>query len=112
MLGTITQQVTEKKIEGHLIKMVSEMKGHAYKFNSEQRRGVPDRICVLPKGLLIFVECKRPGGEPTPAQYREMARLRALGQNVTWVSTTEEVDTLMQSVKRWYSDKTPLTLRS
>ena len=112
MLGTITQQVTEKKIEVYLIKMVSQMKGHAYKFNSEQRRGVPDRICVLPKGLLIFVECKRPGGEPTPAQYREMARLRALGQNVTWVSTTEEVDQLERDIKLWYSDKIPLTLRS
>lgn len=112
MLGSIITQVTEKKIEEYLIKKVNEMKGHAYKFNSEQRRGVPDRICILPKGLLVFVECKRPGKEPTTTQYREMARLRAFGQNVTWVSTTEEVDELILSIKYWYSDKTPLALRS
>ena len=110
MLGKTT--TTEKTIETYLMKMISELKGHAYKFNSEQRRGVPDRICVLPKGLLIFVECKRPGGEPTQAQYREMGRLRALGQNVTWVSSTEEVDSLARSIKLWYGDKLPLTLRS
>lgn len=112
MLGKITHQITEKTIEAYLMKMISKLKGHAYKFNSEQRRGVPDRICVLPKGLLIFVECKRPGGEPSPAQYREIARLRALGQNVTWVSTTDDVDRLERDIKLWYSDNVPLTLRS
>lgn len=90
---------TEKDIEKYLTKEIAKLGGTAYKFNSEQRRAVPDRICVLPKGLIFFVECKRPGKEPTPAQRRELNRLREKGQLATWVSTLEEVKYLLDRVK-------------
>ncbi|CCW29247.1 putative nuclease p44 [Xenorhabdus nematophila F1] len=75
-------KIREDVIERHLVNEVKKTGGIAYKFVSPGRRGVPDRICVLPNGRVIFVECKAPGEKPRPDQLREHERLRALGQTV------------------------------
>jgi len=62
------------------------------------RSGVPDRVCVFDNGVLIFVECKRPGAKPTPLQQKEMNFLSDLGHLVTWVSSKESIDSLIKTV--------------
>ena len=90
---------SEKTVEQYLTKEIAKLGGTAYKFNSEQRRAVPDRLCVLPGRVTIFVEVKKPGKEPTPAQQREIDRLREKSHLATWVSTKEEVDYLINRIK-------------
>ncbi|CDL85380.1 VRR-NUC domain-containing protein [Xenorhabdus szentirmaii] len=75
-------KIREDVIEKHLVNEVKKAGGIAYKFVSPGRRGVPDRIVVLPNGRVVFVECKAPGEKPRPDQLREHERLRALGQTV------------------------------
>ncbi|KLU15367.1 MULTISPECIES: VRR-NUC domain-containing protein [Xenorhabdus] len=75
-------KIREDVIERYLVIEVKKAGGIAYKFVSPGRRGVPDRIVVLPNGRVIFVECKAPGEKPRPDQLREHERLRALGQTV------------------------------
>lgn len=75
-------KVREDVIEKHLVNEVKKAGGIAYKFTSPGRRGVPDRIVLLPNGKIIFVECKAPGEKPRPDQLREHSRLFALGFNV------------------------------
>lgn len=53
-------KVREDVIERHLVNEVKKAGGIAYKFTSPGRRGVPDRIVLLPNGKIIFVECKAP----------------------------------------------------
>ncbi len=89
----------EKHIEAHLVKRIKQLGGIPYKFTSPQRRSVPDRLCVLPHGYVLFVEVKRPGQEPTESQYRELERLQDLEQWVAWVSTKGEVDALYNTWK-------------
>ena len=72
----------EKDIEAHLVEGIKRLGGVAYKFTSPGRRNVPDRICVLPGGSIVFVELKAPGKKPTAGQAREHQRLRDLGQQV------------------------------
>lgn len=48
----------EKSVEGAL----------CWKFVSPGQSGVPDRIVILPHGLMMWVELKRPGAEPRPTQ--------------------------------------------
>ncbi|MDC9588866.1 VRR-NUC domain-containing protein [Xenorhabdus sp. XENO-10] len=72
----------EDVIERHLVNEVKKAGGIAYKFVSPGRRSIPDRICILPGGRVIFVECKAPGEKPRPEQLREHERLRALGCSV------------------------------
>ncbi|CDG21669.1 putative nuclease p44 [Xenorhabdus poinarii G6] len=74
--------IRESVIENHLVKEIKKAGGIAYKFVSPGRRSVPDRICVLPGGRVVFVECKAPGEKPRPDQIREHERLRALGCEV------------------------------
>jgi len=60
-----------------------------YKFTSPARRGVPDRLFVLPQGRIFFMEMKAPGKFPTPAQEREHFRLRQAGVTVYWTDSAE-----------------------
>ena len=86
----------EKKIEEYLVKRVRECGGIAFKFISPSRRGVPDRICVLPDGLLFFVELKTKTGRLGKSQEREIARLRGLGQWVFILRSKEDIDDLLK----------------
>jgi hypothetical protein len=93
--------VTEKDIEQYLVKEIKKLGGRCDKFQTPARRAAPDRICLLSYGLLIFVECKRPGKKPTPAQYKELDDLMSLGFWATWVSTRQEVNELIEQIKRY-----------
>lgn len=72
----------ESSIERHLVAQVKAAGGTAYKFTSPGRRGVPDRLVLLPGGRAVFVECKAPGEQPRSDQVREHNRLRAMGFEV------------------------------
>ena len=79
----------ERDIEAHLVKRVKEAGGIAIKFTSPQRRSVPDRIVLMPGGVVWFAELKAPGKKPTEALEREHARLRALGFRVEVIDSKE-----------------------
>lgn len=81
----------ESKIEKFLCDKIKELGGIPYKFTSPGRRSVADRLCVLPQGHILFVECKAPGEELTDAQQREKDRLEELSQWHYTVSTKGEV---------------------
>jgi hypothetical protein len=53
----------EKEIEQKLKKTVEWHGGLCLKWVCPGWLGVPDRICLLPGGLVIFVELKRPDGK-------------------------------------------------
>lgn len=70
----------EKDIEKRVCDYAKDNNILVYKFTSPQRAAVPDRLLILPSGHSFFIEFKREGQKPTPAQEREHARLR--GHNV------------------------------
>ncbi|MDE1486756.1 VRR-NUC domain-containing protein [Xenorhabdus bovienii] len=86
--------IRESVIENHLVKEIKKAGGIAYKFVSPGRRSVPDRICVLPGGRVVFVECKAPGEKPRPDQLREHEKLRALGCEVVVLDSKNVEDIL------------------
>ena len=97
----------EKDIERDLVKRAKARKIEAYKFTSPARAAVPDRLLLreIPEWLrpliaqyVRFVELKRTGGKPTPAQEREHARLRALGFQVDVVNCLEKGDAVVRSM--------------
>ena len=89
----------EKTIEAYLVQKVKEIGGIAYKFTSPQRRSVPDRLCLFPYGLMIFVEVKAPKKLPTEAQAREILRLQVMGFSAITVSSKEQVWALIEGVQ-------------
>ena len=81
--------VRERAVELALVRAASRAGGIAYKFSSPARRGVPDRIVVLPGGILFFVECKASGGRLTRLQALEGRRLERLGFEFFVVDSVE-----------------------
>ena len=91
------KKMLEKQIEERVGTYAKEQGFLVYKFTSPQRSAVPDRIYITPRGTIFFVEFKRTGQVPTPAQEREHERLRA--QHVT-VFVIDDVDTGKAMVDR------------
>lgn len=63
------------------------------KFVSPSKDGVPDRVLIR-GGLVLWMEVKRPGEEPSAKQYLRMSEMKKHGANVCWVDNFE-------SAKEW-----------
>ena len=81
----------ESELEARFVRGVKALGGVAYKFASPGNVGVPDRLVVLPGGIVAFVELKAEGGRLSPIQDRQISRLRELGADVTVVRGAEGV---------------------
>lgn len=82
----------ESELEARLVRGVKALGGVAYKFVSPGNVGVPDRLVVLPGGVVAFVELKAEGGRLSPMQGRQISRLRGLGADVTVVRGAKGVE--------------------
>lgn len=51
--------------------------------------GIPDRLCLFPRGRVVFVELKAPGKKPRKLQEVMHSRLRALGFRVEVIDSKE-----------------------
>ena len=97
MVGTKNQ--LENEVEGHLRRRVEKVGGICVKFLPDFARGFPDRIVLLPGGVLVWVETKRPqGGVLSPVQKVQHVLLRRLGQRVEVVWTKDQADALIDSL--------------
>lgn len=90
---------SEKDIERYLCEMVRRLDGEAYKFVSPMRRFVLDRMCVLPNGLVWFVEVKSEGQKPNLGQMREIERLKAKGHRAVWVDSVAGVNKIVHQMR-------------
>ena len=89
----------ESEVEKYLREQVEKVGGKCVKFIPDFSRGFPDRLVILPHGVLVWVETKRPvGGHVDPAQNVQHTILRRLGQRVEVVWTKEEVDSLVRGL--------------
>lgn len=86
----------EKEVEAYLRCKVQARGGKCLKISPDFARGVPDRLVLLPGGVMIWVEVKRPkGGRLSAIQRVVHSELRALGQRVEVAWTTEDVDRIL-----------------
>lgn len=90
----------ESVIERYLVKQVKRYGGETRKVKFVGHDGAPDRMVMLPNDHLlapiVWVELKSPTGRLRPAQIREHARMRALGQLVYVIRTKFEVDAMLE----------------
>lgn len=86
----------ESDIEAYLVAQVGSVGGECRKFTSPGHRGVADRICFFPTGLVILAETKRPkGGVISVSQQREAWRMSKVGTPTYFLDSKSSVDTLI-----------------
>ena len=83
---------SEKTLEARLVREIEARGGMALKYTSQFHRGIPDRICLIPPGILTFVELKSTGQKPTKLQEHAMEKLKSLGFDCLVIDTTEKLE--------------------
>jgi hypothetical protein len=89
----------EKTIEQKLVQAVKAMDGIAPKFTSPGFDGMPDRLVLLPKGRIAFVEVKRHGEKPRPLQEARHGMLRRLGFKVYVLDDGAQIGGILNEIQ-------------
>ncbi len=71
----------------------------ALKFVSPGMVGIPDRLILLPRGRIYFVELKAPGKNLRPLQVKRKRQLEALGFKVYVIDSYEKIQLFIDEVK-------------
>ena len=82
-------ETSEKVFERTLSKYVDDIGGMAVKLLSQFIKGLPDRMFLLKGGIVIFVEFKSTGKNPTKIQKYIHLKMQALGFVVLVVDSVE-----------------------
>ena len=90
----------EKAVEAKLTRAVKAEGGMCPKLVSPGTDGMPDRMVLLPKGRIGFVEVKAPGKKPRPLQQRRHEQLRDLGFTVSVLDDPEQIPEILNEVRR------------
>lgn len=89
----------EKDVERTLKKGVENLGGKCYKWVSPNENGVPDRIVLLPKGLIIFVELKDYQGRISQVQKIQHKIIQDLGFQVYVLNSKVRVSEFLDFCK-------------
>lgn len=65
-------------------------------FKWEGHKGVPDRILIMPRGRIVLIEFKAPGGATTKIQDAMHKRLRDRGCDVRVIDNKDDFKQLLQ----------------
>jgi hypothetical protein len=96
----------ESAIETELVQRVRAIGGVAEKVTVQGSRGYFDRVVVLPGGMVVFVEVKRPkGGVVAAHQQMRAERYRLLGAVVALVKDSGDIDQLIGVFERAHKRK-------
>jgi len=88
----------EKIIEKALVAKVKAMGGIAPKFTSPGFDGMPDRLVLLPRGKMAFVELKAPGRKPRALQEARHRLLQRLGFKVYVIDEINQIDSVLEEI--------------
>lgn len=89
----------ESTLEQAARKHIRSLGGQCYKWVCPGENGVPDRICILPGGKIIFIELKRPGRKDgMSARQKKIFRiLKALGCKAWRIDNLEDLKARLQN---------------
>ena len=90
---------SEKKLERKLKNRVEKMGGWCIKLLSTHISGLPDRMCLLPKGVIFFVELKTTKQKARKIQLIIHDKIRKLGFEVYVVDTSEGINETLNKYK-------------
>lgn len=89
---------SEKIVERKLVELTTLNGGICIKLLSFHLLGLPDRLCIFPKGKAVFVETKTTKQKPRPIQVFMHNKIRRLGFRVEVVDTVERVVDIIEDI--------------
>ena len=98
-MGNEVKVMRESMIESRLREEAKKHGGMAIKFVSPGFNGVPDRLVLLPKGRIAFIELKAPGKKPRALQKRRMKQISALGFPCYVVDNTDVIGGVIDEIQ-------------
>ena len=81
------------------LKIEKQLNGLCLKLLPFHFTGLPDRLCLLPKGRVFFVETKSAGKELRPRQLYVKKQLESLGFKVYKIDSKENINELILEYK-------------
>tara|TARA_R110000782_G_scaffold32582_1_gene79317 strand:- start:866 stop:1153 length:288 start_codon:yes stop_codon:yes gene_type:complete len=88
----------EVNVEKYLGTRIKDLGGICLKIPATYLAGIPDRLCLLPGGVLFFAELKTTKKKPSKIQVIIHNKLRALGFEVYVLDSKEEI---LKTLKRY-----------
>jgi hypothetical protein len=82
----------ERSVEDAVVEIAARLGGLAFKMNPQIYAGIPDRLVLLPGGVLFFCETKAPLGIVSKIQAKVHGVLEALGFDVHVPTTRAAVE--------------------
>jgi len=89
---------SEKVIEKRLNTEVKSLGGWSLKLLCQFVTGLPDRLVLLPGGVIFFAEIKSTGKKPTAAQRLVHERIRRLGFTVYVIDSLEQLNKTLNTL--------------
>jgi hypothetical protein len=89
---------SEKVIEKRLNAEVKSLGGWSLKLLCQFVTGLPDRLVLLPGGVIFFAEIKSTGKKPTKIQELVHERLRRLGFTVYVIDSLEQLNQILNTL--------------
>lgn len=89
---------SEKVLERKLVKAIQDRKGLCIKLLSDYCTGLPDRMCLLHSGFIVFIELKSEGKKPRLIQKLIHDKLISLGFTVKVISTEKELQKFIKDL--------------
>ncbi len=85
---------SEKLLDDKLVKVVESLGGWCLKMGTTHISGLPDRVCLLPRGRVFFAEIKTTKKKPRKIQIWVHNKLKGLGFEVYVIDRTEQIKEL------------------
>ena len=89
----------EKKIEQKLMTEVKKAGGIALKFVSPGYAGMPDRLVLIAKSHIAFVEVKSPNQKPRKLQLSRHRQLEKLGFKVYVLDNENQIGGIIDEIR-------------
>jgi len=91
--------VREKYIEQKLVSEVKEYGGLCLKLASTGLDGIPDRLVLMSKGKIAFVELKAPKQKPRKLQLVRIKKLKEMGFSVYVLDDVKDIGGVIDDIQ-------------
>lgn len=95
----VSDDLLERELEGHFRRGVKSLHGTVHKLVGT-KRGMPDRLVLLPGGIIRLVELKRKNGKLSALQEDWITKADQLGVYVAVLYGRAEIDAWIREQRR------------